>query len=144
MFYLKPLQTILPFGRNFFPKDNGEKYYPFHDLYQKTEEGCINIYENEQEITLHVLAPGVKKEDISITLKNRELTIAWSKKLEIANDKKLTPIYQEIALDENFQQVLELNSFVHEDSIKASCENGLLTIALIKSDEKDLKKITVE
>jgi HSP20 family protein len=93
---------------------------------------AVNITENKNEYKLEVAAPGFKKEDFKLEVKNGYLTIsAETKEEEKQEDDKYTrrefrfnSFSRSFALPENVQDIL----------ITARYDHGILLIALPKSN----------
>lgn len=92
---------------------------------------AINVIEDEKEYVVEVAAPGMTKEDFSISLTNEDyLTISLEKKNnEKENNKKY--LRREFSYSK-FQQTLALPEDVDREKISASMTNGVLTIELYK------------
>lgn len=87
--------------------------------------------------------PGVQKDDIKITLRNRLLTISGKRKEEVKEktDKMVT---MERRLGE-FARTFSLPGPIDENKLKAVCQDGVLTVTLPKTNkEKEEIEIKVE
>lgn len=97
----------------------------------------IDISENDNEFVIEVEVPGVDKENIQINMENNLLTISGERKFE---EKKETKQYHRLETHYGrFSRSLSLPDNADSESVKASYENGILTITIDKS-EKSLKK----
>lgn len=102
---------------------------------------AVDIYEDEQHITLKLEVPGVKLEDIDIRVENNNLTIRGERKLE--RDEK----------EENFRRIersygsffrsFTLPSTVSTENVEAECEHGILKIQFSKRAEAKPRQIKV-
>lgn len=97
----------------------------------------IDISENDNEFVIEVEVPGVDKENIQIDVENNILTISGERKFE---EKKENKQYHRVETHYGiFSRTLSLPDNADSESVKASYENGILTITINKS-EKSLKK----
>lgn len=102
----------------------------------------IDISETEDEFLISAELPGMKKEDISVNLDNRYLTISGERKFEKEeNGKKFHRVETSYGA---FNRSFQLPDNVEEESIAASYENGLLNISLKKAEDKVKKKIKID
>lgn len=92
---------------------------------------ALDVYQTDKQIIIKSTIAGVKPENLSITLHNDMLTIRGSRRLEeeVAEEDYL---YRECYWGD-FSRSIILPSDVESKNIDASLENGILTIALTKS-----------
>jgi len=102
----------------------------------------VDIIETDEEIKVHAALPGVKKEDLDVTLSNQSITIKASTKKE---EKKENGEYyrREISCGE-FQRILTLPTPVDSDKAKASFKDGILEIVLPKLEKTQRKNIEIK
>lgn len=95
---------------------------------------AVNISENENGFTLDVAAPGLQKEDFTIKIEDDLLTISAEVKTE-SEDK--TPNYTRKEFGfKSFKRSFRITEEqINQDEIKASYENGVLSIQLPKKEE---------
>jgi HSP20 family protein len=97
-------------------------------------------YENESVILAEL--PGVKKEDITISVENGWLTLRGERKPNPAAEIKRV-LHREIELHA-FARTIRLPHVVDVNAISAELENGLLRITLPKADEVRPRTIAVK
>lgn len=117
-------------GNGFFRNGLGFNNGEFN--YLKTD-----IYEQDNTYYLKIEVPGIEKENIQIDYENGYLTVSVKQEniFEEANEY----IRKERVMSEK-ERTFYVGD-VNEDSIKANCQNGILTITLDKKEEKkDTKK----
>jgi HSP20 family protein len=104
----------------------------------------VNILETEKEYRLHVIAPGLAKEDFKISLENNLLTVAAEKKEETVNEneKLIRSEYKQAG----FKRSFTVDEKIAADAISAQYVNGVLTITLPKREEVKpaTKQITIQ
>ncbi len=132
------------------------KYDPFKDLsdFEKRisstfpslhEESSLVgftpvVNTREGEFAYHIEAdlPGVKKEDITVDVKDNMLTISGERnhKKEVKKDDyyKLESSYGK------FNRSFTLPKSVDAENIQASCEDGVLEVVIPKLDKQENKK----
>ena len=105
----------------------------------KSSTPAVNVRENETMYSLEILAPGFRKEDITIDMENNVLTISGeAKKEEMAENEKF------IRKEFNFQSfkrsfTLPENK-IDSEAIEAKYADGVLKVNLPKLAE-ELKKM---
>ena len=104
-----------------------------------TTAPAVNIIESPKCYCVEVAAPGLTKDDFKVDLQNdNELLICMDKRSEHKEeDKKHTYLRREFSYSQ-FQQRMILPDNVDKEHIKASVENGMLTVEIpkCKKDEK--------
>jgi len=99
----------------------------------RTTLPSVNIKELEKAFEVEVAAPGMKKEDFSITLDGNMLTIASSK--EDQQEEKDGKYTRREFSYQSFQRSFELSKDVVDDeNIEARYENGVLRLTIPKKE----------
>jgi HSP20 family protein len=101
----------------------------------------VDIFEDEHNITLQVEIPGVKDEDLNITLENNVLTITGERKFK-AEEKK-DNFHRIERRYGKFTRSFTLPTGVEFEKVNATFENGVLNVALPKKEEFKPKQITI-
>jgi HSP20 family protein len=103
---------------------------------------AFDVSETEGEIIVKAEIPGIKVEDIDITLTDGLLTIKGERKME-KEDKQEN--YHRIERQfGTFSRSLNLGLKVKADGIDAGYKDGILTVTLPKAEEDKPKKIEVK
>ncbi len=103
---------------------------------------ALDIYEDEDKIVIEADIPGVKKEDIKISVEDNILTIkAEKKKEEKAEEKDI--VYEEIAYG-LYAREIDLPHTVDTEKIEAEYKDGVLKISLPKKEEVKPKQIEIK
>lgn len=101
----------------------------------------IDIAETDTHFEITVEVPGVKKEDIKLSLDKNILAIKGERALENKEEGKN---YHRIETSYgSFTRSLTLPDDINGDSIEAKYENGLLNISIEKAEEKRRKEIEI-
>ena len=97
----------------------------------------MNVAETDKDIQVTVELPGVKPEDVDISLNNDVLTVRGEKRFESedGNDKQ-NYHYLERSYG-SFQRSLRLPFSVKPEDVSADFQHGVLTIAIPKSAQME-------
>ena len=102
----------------------------------------IDIQDNDTEYTIEAELPGVKKEDVEITLNDGRLNISV-KKEEVSENKSKKYIHRERKYAQMSRSILLADA--DDEDIKAKLEEGVLTIQVPKKQHEDTsKRIMIE
>lgn len=95
---------------------------------------AVNIHENDQEFTIEVAAPGMKKNDFNINLDNNQLCI--SSEIKNETEKKEGNYSRKEFSYQSFRRSFQLPvSLIDGDKISAQYNEGILRIRLPKKEE---------
>ncbi len=102
---------------------------------------ALDIAENEDSVTVTAEVPGMKSEDIDVTLERGVLTIKGEKKFE---DERKEENFHRIERSYGaFQRVVQLPTDVDEDKVTANYKDGVLTLSMPKSPAAKKRKIEI-
>ena len=99
----------------------------------------VNIFETNDGYALEAEMPGVNKAGLEITLEGNEITIVGRRTADKAGGELL---FRERS-PADFRRVFELDPAIDTGRISAKMEQGVLTLALPKSEQVKPRKITV-
>lgn len=102
---------------------------------------ALDLYEDQDNLTLRAEVPGMRKEDIEISLQEGVLTVSGERKLEKEYENAETHRSERFA--GRFQRSLTLPAPIDADKVKASYKDGILTVVLPKTEAAKPKQITV-
>ncbi len=94
---------------------------------------AANVKENEKEFCIELAAPGLKKKDFTINLENGHLIISSDKTEEKTSEAE--GFTRREYSYKTFTRSFVLPESVNMDEIKATYENGILTMTLPKKEE---------
>ncbi len=103
---------------------------------------AVDICETQEAYVLKAELPGLKKDEVKITLANNVLSIAGEKKSETTSEK--SKIHRVERVTGAFQRSFSLPMAVKGDKIEASYKDGVLEITVPKSDESKPREIEVK
>jgi HSP20 family protein len=114
------------------------------NLQADTEEGqlSIDVYETKTELIIVAPIAGVKMEDISLTVTEDILTIKGQRSLELAISEE-DYLIQECFWG-NFSRSIVLPSAVDATKISASFKDGVLKIAIPRTERTKTKLIRIK
>ncbi len=102
----------------------------------------IDVVEYENETVVVAELPGVKKDDLKLTVHDGLLTIAGERKSNGLPEKSRWLRNETTA--GSFARTVEMPHAVKGEAISAELTNGILKIVLPKSDEARAREITVK
>ena len=109
---------------------SGQNFVPALDL-SETPEGYL----------VEAALPGVKPEDVEVTVENNVLTIKGETRQEVDEQKRnFHRIERRFG---SFQRTVGLPTTVKADAIQASLTNGVLRLEIPKAEEVKPRKISV-
>ena len=101
----------------------------------------VDISEDENAITLEADLPGLKGDDIKLSIENYRLTLSGERKFE--NEAKRDNYHRVERSYGSFTRTFTLPSTVNVDEVKADFNDGVLRIALPKREEVKARQINV-
>jgi len=102
----------------------------------------FDLIEKNNEYVIRVEAPGMKKTDFNLTVKDGVLTLSGEKTAEESkNDDYYT--HRESSYG-RFSRSFRLPDEVKENKIKANYKNGVLAIAVPRSKPVEAKEVDIE
>ena len=109
---------------------NGKNFVPALD-FSETAEGYL----------VEAALPGIKPEDVEVTVENNVLTIKGETRQE--TDNKQRNFHRVERHFGSFQRTIGLPTTVKADAIQASLTNGVLRLEIPKAEEVKPRKISV-
>jgi len=104
-------------------------------------EPSIDIYEDPDKVTVRAELPGMKKEDISVSLDGNTLTVAGERKQE--EERKEGSTVRSERFFGRFQRSITLPQPVDPNKLSATYKEGVLTIVCPRSEEAKRRQIQV-
>ena len=102
----------------------------------------IDLYEDRDQLVVKVEVPGLKKEDIDISLHEGVLAVSGERKADETYENAETH-HSELFVG-RFHRALSLPVAVQAEKTSASYQDGVLTITLPKAEEAKPKQIKVQ
>jgi HSP20 family protein len=103
---------------------------------------AVDLYQTDDEIVVQAALPGLKAEDVQISITGDLLTIKGEFKEKQETKQKAYHLREQRY--GTFERTLSLPTEIVADKAKAEFENGVLTITLPKAEEVKPRTITVK
>ncbi len=103
----------------------------------------LDMYETENDVVVKAAIPGVKPEDIEVTVTGDLLTIKGEFKSEREERDEKRNYHRQERRFGNFSRQVALPTSVSADACQAEFENGVLTLKLPKAEEAKVKKVQI-
>ena len=101
---------------------------------------ALDLYETGDHFVAVVELPGMRKEDIDISLHDRTLTISGERKREINNGETAQRTERYVG---TFRRSISLPTRVDASKVSATYQDGILKVTLPKAEEAKPKQIQV-
>ena len=106
---------------------------------------AVNVKETDKEYTMELAAPGIKKEYCRVGINDEGfLTVAIENKQEHKHEDKNHHYLRREFSYSNYEQNYTLPDDVEKDNISAKVENGILTITMPKTAQKEKVTKSIE
>lgn len=102
---------------------------------------ALDLFEDRDNVFVRVELPGMKKEDIELSLHDGTLSISGERKGE--EKFQDAEMYRSERFFGRFQRTITLPTTVASDKVKAQYKDGILTVTLPKAEEAKPKHIDV-
>jgi HSP20 family protein len=101
----------------------------------------VNISEDRDHLYVRAELPGVKAENLEITIQDSSLILRGERK--IPTEEKQVNFHRREREAGFFRRVVGLPARMQADKVEATCKDGILTIKLAKPEEVKPRKIQV-
>lgn len=105
-------------------------------------EPTLDVYETADNVVVKAALPGVKAEDVDITIKGNYLALSGESKEETETQDK-NYLRRETRVG-TFSRAVQLPDGLQTDKADAKFENGMLTVTFPKAEQVKPKKIQVK
>jgi HSP20 family protein len=102
---------------------------------------ALDVHEDKDSFSIRVELPGMRREDIEVSLQDGALVISGERKEEKVTEG--TEVHRQERFYGRFSRALTLPSAVAGDKVKAQYKDGILTVTLPKAEEAKPKAITI-
>lgn len=102
----------------------------------------MNLTEDDDHFYIRSELPGIKAEELDITVMGDSLTISGERKIPAEGDQ--VRYHRREREAGKFSRVMTLPSQINTEKVEANCKDGILTISLAKSEATKPKQITVK
>ena len=101
---------------------------------------ALDLYQNNDNVVAQVEVPGMRKEDIEISLHDGTLTVAGERKIESPQGSSAERSERHVG---KFRRSITLPSRVDASKVNATYKDGILTVTLAKAEEAKPRQIQV-
>lgn len=112
------------------------------DLMRGAWSPQVDIFENKNEIVLEAELPGMKPEDVNISIENNILTIRGERKFEKKNEGD--DFHRVERSYGSFTRSFTLPPTISSENANAQFENGVLRLSLAKREEAKPRRIEIK
>jgi HSP20 family protein len=102
---------------------------------------ALDVYEDKDNLVVQTELPGLKREDINVTLQDGVLVISGERRTEEKRNEG--EIRRQERFYGKFQRTLTLPTPVAADKVKAQYKDGILIVTVPKAEEAKPRKIDV-
>ena len=102
---------------------------------------AVDVYEDKDNLFVKAELPGMKREEIEVSLHDGTLSISGERKSETKQGKG--DVYRAERFFGRFQRTVTLPAAVAADKVKAQYKDGILTVTLPKTEEAKPKQIDI-
>lgn len=128
-------RVLEDFFRHARPADSGEE-----EVAQSTWTPPVDVKETDNELTLFVELPGIKKEGIDISLENGVLTVSGERRFDAENQESFRRVERVYG---KFSRSFRVPRDVDGSRVQASFENGVLQLELPKVEAAKPRQIKI-
>ena len=126
-----PFNELMRFDRDISKIFGSQDFYP-----------AVDVYEDKEKITVEAEVPGMKPEDVEITVDKTVLTIKGN---QVVKDKTKKRDYWRVERSSgSFVRSFTLPSSVEAENIQASYDNGILIVHIPKKSEVVPRRIEIK
>ena len=102
----------------------------------------MNVTEDKDKYTIRAELPGLKAEDLDITVTGDTLSLSGERKLPVEDEK--AKYHRREREDGKFSRVISLPDQVDTGKVEARCTDGVLTVMMPKAEAAKPKQIDVK
>jgi len=99
-----------------------------------------NLYDAGNQLEMKAEVPGITKENMNIKIQGNYLELSGTRKSDAPEGYKAHRIEREAA---SFTRSFTLPNDIDSEKVKASLKNGILTLALPKTEAAKPKQVTI-
>ena len=101
----------------------------------------VDVYENEAQITIKAELPGIDKDNISLDVKGRVLSLRGERQDDRTEDNETA--YRRERFFGRFERAFSLPYEVDPEKIQADYKDGVLTVEVPKPEKQQPRQITI-
>ncbi|MFN3870514.1 MAG: Hsp20/alpha crystallin family protein [Aquificaceae bacterium] len=117
-----------------------EEFIPKEEV-ERAFAPAVDVYETDQELVVKADLPGVKKENVEVSIRDNSLCIRGEKKEE--KEEKTETYHRVERVYGKFERVIPLPADVKVEEAKAEFKDGVLEIRIPKAEGAKERKIEI-
>lgn len=136
------------FGRTLTLQDELDRLFdsPWGELTRASQllsawTPALDVDEDKDSFTVRAELPGMKREEISVSIHDGLLSITGERKAEEKSEG--TAVHRQERFYGRFERTVTLPAHIAPDKVKAQYKDGVLSITLPKTEEAKPKQIDV-
>jgi len=102
---------------------------------------AVNITEDVNKYYVRAELPGIEVDEINLQVSGRNLSISGERKIK--SEGKNAKYHRREREEGRFSRIIGLPGDINADNVEANMVNGVLTVAIAKSEAAKPKQITV-
>ncbi len=118
-----------------------EELLPREEERERVLAPAVDVYETDKEIVVKAELPGVKKENVEVSIRDNALHIKGEKREE--KEEKTETYHRVERAYGKFERVIGLPADVKVEEAKAEFKDGVLEIRIPKSETAKERKIEI-
>ena len=142
--YQAPVSSLIPLVRlNAFQNEVDRLFEasPLFGSHARSFSPALDVYQDKDHVVVHAELPGMKKEDITLSLHDGQLTVSGERRQEKAHDEK-SQVRNERFFG-RFERTITLPVQVEGTRVAATYEHGILTVTLPKAEAAKPRQIEI-
>jgi HSP20 family protein len=104
----------------------------------------VDIHETADSVIMQAELPGLRSEDVNVSVENGILTVSGEKRKEIEEGSRDSNYHLMERRYGRFERSFRLPQTVQADAVKAEFSNGVLTVTLPKAEEAKARRIEIK
>jgi HSP20 family protein len=101
---------------------------------------AANLYETTEGFTLQLPIPGIKPEDVDITVQQNVISLKWKTDVQIPEGAH---VHWNGFQSGQYQQSITVPTVINAERVEANYEKGILTLQLPKAEHAKARSIKV-
>ena len=104
---------------------------------------AVNLYETDDAYVLMAELPGLKSEDINVSIERSTVVLKGDRQIDYANQEGVN-LHRRERQSGSFRRAFELPAVIEADKVEAVHRNGVLMLRLPKSPAHQPRQISVQ
>ncbi len=114
--------------------------WPGHTTSSHGSYPPVNVFQQGEDLVVTAELPGVKKEDLEISIKRNQLRISGKKEVKLDDDLS---IHRRERSSGSFDRTFNLPLEIDADQVKAELQDGVLALFLPRAEKDKAKSIPI-